>query len=182
MPGPVVIDIDNNNMPLLEQLEPLMKRRLLLVLEQIGLVIQKGAVLAIQNQVAPDGTTWAALADWYVKWKQREGFSDQIYIMSSSYIQAITHEVDDKELSVSIGVMKNAGYEPNQKGEIMEIWRVAEILEYGWEQFNVRIPPRPLWRPLLEVNRRSIQTRIGIAIARSAKDIAAQATGNSGGV
>lgn len=168
--------VTNNNLPLLEQLEPLMKERLLLSLEQIGQILQKGAVLAIQNQVAPDGTTWTQLAEWYVEWKRRKGFSDQVYIMSSSYLQSITHKVEDtkEEMTVVAGVMKDtASYIGSQE----EIWKIAEILEYGWEQFSVHIPPRPLWRPLLEVNRRSIQTRIGAAIYWSAQKIASQAKG-----
>lgn len=171
--------ITNNNLPLLSQLEPLMRARLLLSLEQIGLILERGAVLAIQNQIAPDGTTWEALQDWYVEWKRRKGFSDNIYIMSSSYQQAITHktEGESEEMAVIVGVMKDSGSEVN--GE--DIWKVAEVLEYGWEQFNVRIPPRPLWTPLLAVNKRSIQTRIGTAIYWSAREIEKQAKGMPGG-
>lgn len=168
--------VTNNNLPLLKQLEPLMRERLLLALEQIGLILEKGAVLAIQNQIAPDGTTWAELAEWYVEWKKRKGFSDQIYIMSSSYLQAITHKVEDtkEEMTTVVGVMRTAGVNA-ENGE--EIWKIAEILEYGWEQFSVHINPRPLWRPLLEVNKRSIQTRIGAAIYWATQTIAKQAKG-----
>lgn len=168
--------ITNNNLPLLSQLEPLMRARLELALKQIALILEQGAKLAIQNQVAPDGSTWEALSAWYVEWKRQKGYSEQIYLMSSSYFQAITNAVsaEGEDLAAIVGVRRDSGTSAN--GE-EDIWRIAEILEYGWEEFNVHIPPRPLWRPLLEVNRRSIQTRVGIAIAQSAKIIAAQAKG-----
>lgn len=179
MPYIVEMTVTNNNLPLLSMLEPLMKARLLLALEQIGVLLERGAVLAIQNQVAPDGESWAALSEWYVSWKKRKGYSEQIYLMSSSYLQAITSKVLEEEMTVIAGVMRDAGY--GAKGvdaQIIEIYRVAEILEYGWEQFNVRIHPRPLWRPLLQVNEHGIQTRVGIAISSSARIIAALAKGS----
>jgi len=173
MPWVVEYQVQNNNLPLLEQLEPLMRARLLLVLKQIGLMLEAGAKLSIQNQVAADGTAWVPLQEWYEEWKSRNGFSTDIYIMTASYMNAITHQVDEKEMAVNVGVMKDAGMERTG----LPIWRVAEILEYGWDEFNVKIPPRPLWRPLRERNMRSIQTRVGIAIAKSAKLIEEQAKG-----
>lgn len=177
----VTMHVTNNNLPLLSQLEPLMRARLELALRQIGGILERGAKLAIQNQIAPDGSTWESLQEWYVEWKRQKGYSEQIYILSSSYSQAITWQVEseaDGQLTAIVGVLKDSG--TSAHGEI-ETWRIAEILEYGWEQFNVRIPPRPLWRPLLDVNRRSIETRVGLAIAWSAKKIVEQAKGTMGG-
>jgi hypothetical protein len=104
------------------------------------------------------------------------GYSDAIYIMTSSYVQAITSKVseDVKELEVVVGVMRDAGINPETK---MEIWSIAELLEYGSEQFNTPIPARPLWRPLLEVNNHRVRTRVGQAIYWSAYHIAKQAKG-----
>lgn len=176
MPYKVQMIVENNNLPLIERLEPLMRQALLKTLSEMGAIIEQQAVHAIQNQTPPDGTAWAALKDWYVKWKAEHNFSTDIYIMTSSYIQAITWTVDDspKDFQLVVGVMRNSG--PGKWGHT-DIWRIAEILEYGWEEFDVNIPPRPLWRPLLEVNRRRIQTRVGTAIYWATKKIERMAKG-----
>jgi hypothetical protein len=166
--------IENNNLPLLEQLVPLMEMRLRNALHEIALILEAGATDAIKIQMAPDGTPWAALSDWYVAWKAAKGYSDAIYIMTSSYQQAITSHVSEEELVALVGVMRDAGETPDGRAEI---WEIAELLEYGAEKFNTMIPARPIWRPLLEIKRRSIQTRIGTAIYWAAKTIEKQAKG-----
>lgn len=195
MPGPVELVITNNNLPLLSQLDPLLRAHLKLAVNQIAEDASSSAVKAIQNQIAPDGKAWQALQAWWVAWKEAKGYSDQIYIMTSSYMQAITwksEETSDNIVAV-VGVMRGV-YPSGGPAQSMsskafqwasgktpiEIWSIAEILEYGWEQFNVRIPPRPLWRPLVEVKRRSAQTKIGIAIHQAIKKIEAQAQGKVG--
>lgn len=172
--GTVSYIIENNNLPDLEKLVPLMEMRLRNALREIGLILEQGAVNAIKIQMAPDGTPWPALSDWYVTYKATKGYSDDIYVMTSTYLQNITSRVSEEELEVVAGVMRDAGMTPDGRAEI---WSIAELLEYGSDLFSTAIPPRPLWRPLLEVKRRAIQTRIGTAIYWSAKTIADRAKG-----
>jgi hypothetical protein len=166
--------IENNNLPLLAQLVPLMEMRLRNSLREIGLILEAGATNAIKSQMAPDGTPWQELSWWYTQWKVNQGYSEDIYIMSSSYLQAITSHVSEEELFVVVGVMRDAGMTADGR---TELWSIAELLEYGSDLFSTTIPARPLWRPLLEVKKRAIQTRIGAAIYWSAKTIRDRAKG-----
>jgi hypothetical protein len=168
--------ITNNNLPLIERLEPLMREALKKSLGEIGEILQGEAVKAIQTQTPPGDAVWPSLQEWYVKWKTRKGYSDQIYIMSSTYIQNITWKLAETpvDFQLVVGLMRSLG--PGAEGNL-PTWQVGQILEWGWEQFNTRIPPRPLWQPLLQTRKRSIQTRIGTAIYWSAKKIAAMAKG-----
>lgn len=176
MPYAAEMIVTNNNLPLIERLEPLMRAALSKTLSEMGAIMEREAVLAIQGQVPPGGGAWEPLKEWYVQWKQDHGFSTDIYIMSSSLVQAITWKFEDteKDMQLIVGVARNSG--PGKWGHT-DIWRIAEILEYGWEEFDVKIPPRPLWRPLLELNRRRIQTRVGTAIYWATKKIEALAKG-----
>jgi len=167
--------VENNNLPLLEKLVPLMEMRLRNALREISLILEADAVKSIKNQIAIDGTPWPALSDWYVNWKMSKGYSENIYIMTSSYMNAITSRVDNESLEAVAGVMRDAGTTPDGRSEI---WSVAELLEYGSTMFNTTIPARPLWRPVLEVNRHKIQTRIGTAIYWAAETIRKQAKGH----
>jgi len=172
----VELTIDNNNLPLLQQLEPKIKARLIRAVQQIVQAMERDAVLSIQNQVAADGTSWTALQEWYVEWKKHKGYSEQIYIMTSTYLQAITNQVADEGsvITGTVGLMRTEG--PMNKNDI-PLYNIAELLEYGWEEFNVKIPPRPLWRPLNEHNKRVNQSRIGTAVYWATQDIKAMATG-----
>lgn len=176
MPYKAEMIVTNNNLPLMQRLEPLMREALKKTLSEMGGIMEREAVLAIQNQTPPDGGAWQPLQAWYVEWKKKHGFSSQIYTMSSSLVNSITWKFEDteKDMQLIVGVLRTSG--PGQWGDT-DIWRVAEILEYGWEQFNVKIPPRPLWRPLLEINRRRIQTRVGVAIYWSVKKLERLAKG-----
>lgn len=176
MPYKAEIIVTNNNLPLMSKLEPLMREALAKTLKEVGAMMERDAVMAIQNQIAPDGSTWEALKEWYVKWKADHKYSTDIYNMTGTYVNAITWKFVDtpEDMQLIVGILRTSG--PG-KWANTDTWRVAEILEYGWEQFNVKIPPRPLWRPLLEVHRRRIQTRVGTAIYWSTKKIEAMAQG-----
>ncbi len=169
--------ITNNNLPLLQQLDPLIKASLRKTMNQFGAELEAVAVSAIQQQVRPDGVSWEALQKWWVAWKKKRGYSEQIYVMTSSYMQAITWKMEETydDFQLIVGVMRDAGM---AEGEKQPIWYVAEILEYGWEEFNVPIPPRPLWRPTLEVKKHSMQTRVGTSIYWAIQRIKAQAKGS----
>jgi hypothetical protein len=177
MAGSIDLTVTNNNLPLLSQLDPLMRMSLKRVMSEFGAELEATAVKAIQGQMPPNQAPWPELSEWWKEWKKSKGFSEQIYIMSSSYVQAITWKVKETadDIQTIAGVMRDAG-DTVDGGQ--PIWYVAEILEYGWEEFNVRIPPRPLWRPTLELHRHSFQTRIGTAIYWATQKIAAQAKGN----
>lgn len=176
MPGSVEMIITNNNLPLLAQLDPLMKASLKKAMGEIGAETEAIVVKAIQSQMPPGQTPWPELSEWWKEWKKAKGYSDQIYIMTSSYMQAITWklEMTENDMQTVVGVMRDAGQALNGT----DLWYVAEILEYGWEQFNVKIPPRPLWRPTLELKKRAWQTKIGTAIYWATQKIKAQATGS----
>lgn len=169
------LKIEHNNLPLLKQMDPRLKWRLGNTLEEFGEIVQKAAAQAIQSQMPPDGSFWTPLQDWYLAWKERHGHSDQIYIMTGTYLSALQHRTRKTrdafvlEVGVNKGVMAGSGK--------IELWKVAQILEYGWEEFDVDIPPRPLWRPLNEKYKRSLQIRVGRAIQLATKEIAAQAKG-----
>jgi hypothetical protein len=177
MIGPVEMIIVNNNLPLLQQLDPLMKKALMKALNEIGEECKTRAVQAIQNQIAPDNSVWTPLQQWWVAWKKAKGYSEQIYIMTSSYLQAITSQVseDADDLTAIIGVMRSSGFALDGT---TPVWKIAEILEYGWEEFSVTIPPRPLWRPLNQVMKHKAQTKVGVAIFWAVKKIQAQAKGS----
>ena len=104
---------------------------------QVALRGEKVAVESIQKQVAPDGTAWKPLSTKYREKKIKDGFSEKIYVRTSSLFQAITSwkDVSGKKIKVYYGVKRNA---INKNGE--NIANIAAIMEFG-------VNARPLWRP-----------------------------------
>lgn len=164
MPGKVELDIVNNNMGKMAGLSIFLQDAILNALQRIGLHLERVAKLHIQAQDLP----WEPLSPGYLAWKQRNGYSTATYIMTSSYMQAITHDFarEAEGWVLIVGVMRSAPYH-SETGRPMH--EIADILEYGYLEHNTKIPPRPLWLPTLEQNKRSIQTTLGISIAAGIK-------------
>ena len=167
--GPLEMIITNNNLPLLVQLEELMRQNIHAAMRRIGLQVERCAVLHIQNQ----DLDWKALSDIWMDYKTKHGYSTDTYIMTSSYQQSITWQYTEAEFKLDVGVMKSAMWINPATGEIQPMWQIAEALEYGYPDHN--LPARPLWAPVLEENRRSAQTILGVAIKKSMTQIAEQA-------
>ena len=106
----------------------------------------KGEGLAkqhIQNQ----DLGWTALAPATLAQKARKGYSNLIYVATSTYMQSITSWTEDT--TALIGVRRGT---PTDKGGDLGI--VAATLEFGnslWFSSGGTkgIPPRPLWQPTM---------------------------------
>lgn len=166
--------ITNNNLPLLGQLEDLVKDHLHAAMKRIGAQVERCAVMHIQNQ----DLNWEALSPGWLEYKKKHEYSNQIYIMTSSYQQNITWQYTEAEFKVEVGVMRSAMHVDPETGKIQPLWKIAEALEYGYEPN--KLPARPLWRPVLEENRRSAQTIVGIAVKKAFEKIEEQATRDKG--
>jgi len=162
--------ITNNNLPLLSQLEELIRLNLHKTMRQIGLQVERCARMHIQNQ----DLNWVALSDSWLAEKKKHGYSEQIYIMTSSYLQNITWQYTEAEFKLEVGLMRSAMWIDPNTGHITPAYQIAFALEYGYDPKH--IPARPLWHPVLEESRRSAQTKIGISIKKAFLEIEARAT------
>lgn len=163
--------VTNNNLPLLAQMEELIRKNLHRTMRKIGVQLEAKARLHIQHQ----DLNWKALSDEWLAYKKKNGFSNQIYIMTSSYIQNITWQYTETDFKLDVGLMRSAMWINPENGHIEPLADIAFALEFGYDPKN--IPKRPLWGPTLEESRRSISTQIGISVAKSVKQIADQAKG-----
>ena len=172
----VQMDVTNDNLGLLENIEEEMRKALILTLHQVGAKIEAVAVSHIENQ----DLDWAPLSTAHLAYKERKGYSEKIYIMTSTYMMNITHKVKEDKLETDIGVMR--GVATTEDGH--DVADIAAVLEYGKEGFtNFTAPPaRPLWRPALEANRRGIQTMFGLAIHKVLKRIEEKQKGDPNAV
>ncbi len=104
-------------------------------LMRFGLKAEKIAV----NHIRSQDLGWAPLSEDYLDTKRKEGKSEKIYVLTSTYFQSITSWVqDDKAFA---GVKRNVVH-TDKEGET-RVWKIAQMLEYGTE----KMPARPLWQP-----------------------------------
>ena len=167
--------IEKNNMGRLQQLAIIMRVYVTPVMEQIGHDLTRKAVNAIEFQTPPGGGQWESLSPRYVSWKKRKGYSTNLFTVTSTYMQNITHVYNPATMTLEVGLFRGVMH-PGIKGiRPKELWNIAEILEFG--KASLHIPARPLWRPLLEDNDHAIRTKIGIAISQALKYTARYAGG-----
>jgi phage gpG-like protein len=114
-------------------------------LQKIGLY---GETLA-KKTISTQSMNWTPLRAKYLAYKIKKGFSEKILVKSSSLFQSISSWVDKTKMVVHIGIPINA---KNSKGQ--PIHKYAKVLEYGSPSKN--IPPRPLWRMVMEATRNEI--------------------------
>lgn len=164
--------VHKNNLPLLNDLEMVIKIKLHAAMLRIGIQLERCAVLHINSQ----DLNWAPLTARWLAYKKRKGYALPVYTMTTSYLQNITHHYTPDEFKMEVGVMRSAMWINPVSGKIQPLYHIADALEYGYDSKN--IPARPLWRPVLEENRRSVQTTIGIAIRQGIKTITDRAQGN----
>jgi hypothetical protein len=90
---------------------------------------------------------WKPLSPRYKKWKIDSGFDPRIYIKTGEFLSNIKWGVTHNR--VWTGVPKNKIHQDSG----MKLSKLASILEFGrtiqHEGYQVIIPPRPIWRPLL---------------------------------
>ena len=97
----------------------------------------KGEAIAI-GHIENQDLNWEQLDPKYKAAKERQGYSDKIYVRTSTYFQNITSWVTDGKALV--GVKRTV---KNEDGE--SVANIAKILEYGSKARNLKA--RPLWRP-----------------------------------
>lgn len=166
--------ITNNNLPLLAELEEEVKNHLHQVMKRIGSQIERCAINHIQSQ----DMGWTALSSSWQAYKALNKYSPLTYVMTSSYLQSITWQYTEAEFKVEVGIMRSAMHIDPSTGEIEPLWKIGEALEFGYEP--TKLPARPLWRPVLEENRRSAQTLVGVYIKKAFEKIEAKATTDKG--
>lgn len=160
--GKLEMRITRNDLHKLSSLPIMLKEELEKALPRIGATIERTIKKHIQNQ----DLAWEHLTVDYIKWKDREGYSTDTWIMTSSMMNAVTWVVNKDNLSVFIGVNRTAG---NHIETGKPLYEIAFALEFGTMDFKSKIPPRPLFQPSLEENKRSVETSVGIAIRRAFK-------------
>jgi hypothetical protein len=161
----IELNIDKNNLGSLVMLDEVIAKSIHVAMERVGQKLKAASQGHIQNQ----DLGWDALNESYLKWKIKEGYSNNIYIMTSSYIQAITYQYSPTYYTLFVGVLRTSTH-PLTGDSIANI---AEILEYGSVSGDRVIPPRPLWTPTLEENKRSIETTIGVWVKKGLDAFAA---------
>ena len=163
--------ITNNNLPLLANLDQQLRDALHKCMKRISVTVEARARGHIQSQ----DLTWEPLSAAWTKYKQKQGYSSATYIMTSSYMQSITWQYHEAEFKAEIGIMRSAIHVDPETGKIVNLWQIADALEYGYDPKH--IPARPLWRPTYEESKRSAQTMIGLTIKKVLDDVAAKAGG-----
>lgn len=114
-----------------------MKAAQKLCLQRFGLKAEGNA----KSHISKQDINWEPLAPATLAQKMRGGHSRNIYVMTSSYFQAITSWVTND--TVYAGVKRSA---TTKDGELFT--EIAATLEFGTR--DGRIPERPLWRPTLK--------------------------------
>lgn len=123
---------------LVDQLASRIRKGLEAGLKQACARTERAVVKHIQSQ----DLAWQELSPAYLAYKERAGLSEQIYIATSSYMQAITSLVDAAILRGTVGVMRSA-----QRKDGTVFGDIPATLEFGTK--DGKTPPRPLWRPTL---------------------------------
>ncbi len=114
-----------------------MERARVMSLKHFGLKAEKIAVNHIRN----NDLGWAPLDPKYKASKIKRGYSESIYVMTSTYIQSITSWVEGNKSYA--GVKKDVTHPKEGGGGSEKVYKIAAILEYGSE----KMPKRPLWQP-----------------------------------
>lgn len=103
-------------------------------------------VSMIKETIEDQKINWQKLSRSYAKLKERKGLDSRIYVATGFYLDSIgvlETSYDEKEGSrLEIGV---PDVEHPSTG--INLRFLAQILEYG--SAKMKIPPRPLWRPVL---------------------------------
>lgn len=174
-PASIGMDIDVNHLSDLAKLALVMRVYVTPAMEAAGQKLRAAAIDAIRLQQKPGGGSWEALTPAHKNWKKKQGFSEAIYTMTGTYMNNIASVYDPVSMTLEVGVFRGimhasvastSGATGIKSTELAEI---ASVLEYGYAA--LRIPARPLWRPLLEVEEHSIKTRVGIALAAAMKHV-----------
>lgn len=108
-----------------------------IALAQIALRAEAMAVKHLRDQ----DLKWKPLSKKYIESKRKKGLSDKTLIATSSYMQAITSDVNQAGTASSAGVFRKS---KGKNGE--NIADIAKTMEYGSIVRN--IPARPLWKPV----------------------------------
>ena len=161
--GRLEMKIFRNDLHKLSSLPIMLKKELEAILPKIGKILEK----TIKHHIQHQDLKWEHLSVDYIKWKEREGYSTDTWIMTSSLMNSVTSTVDRDNLTVFTGVHRTAG---NHHETGTPLYQVAFALEFGTMEFKSKIPPRPLFQPSLEENKRSVETTAGIAIRKALKD------------
>jgi hypothetical protein len=119
---------------LIEQMQTKLNKAEQQVLQKIGIKAEELAVSRIEEQPSD----WQQLSEAYTAQKIKKGLSENTYIATGSYRQAITSFVVNRVAYT--GLKKVAR---NKEGQALA--DIAKTLEYGSVKRN--IPPRPLWQP-----------------------------------
>ena len=180
--GMVEMDITSKHLHTLKDMAAVMRVYITAKMEELGQQLRSDAVQAIQSQRDPKGAPWTPLKESYRKWKARVGFSSNIYTMTTSYQRNIAAVYNASEMLLEVGVFRGVihtgGGRFTKTGtgfhvHRMELYKIAEVLEYG-STVN-KVPERPLWRPLLAVNEHRIKTKVGIALTQAMRYVASRA-------
>jgi hypothetical protein len=127
------------------QLDSMLNAAATATIKHVGLEAEALAKRHLANQ----DLGWEPLQPATIAAKKKKGYSSLTLIRSSSYMQAITSWVENKEALV--GVRRQIR---GKDGEL--IADIARIHEYGSIKRN--IPRRPLWHPVLaEIRQRLAQ-------------------------
>lgn len=176
--GGISMEITSKHLHTLGELAIVMRVYVTPIMEQAGQIIRAAAVDAIRLQQPPGtGTTWAGLTKDHLKWKQKKGYSSNIYTMTGTYMSNIVSHYDPVTMTLEVGVMRGIMHQGEKRA--VELCEVASVLEYGYAA--LKIPARPLWRPLLLEHEHSIKTRIGIALGQAMRHVARHAPAAPGG-
>lgn len=167
----VDMDIYANHLNDLQKLAIVMRVYVTPIMHRIGQQLRAEAVGSIERQIPPGGGAWAPLSTAHLNWKKKQGLSTNIYTMTSTYMQNIAAVYDEAEMRLEVGVFRGVMHAPVESKpgatgvKAVELYWIAEVLEYGHSA--LKIPARPLWRPLLQDKEHSIKTQIGIALKQA---------------
>lgn len=166
------MEINVNHLPELAKLALVMRVYVTPVMESIGQQLRTAAVDAIRMQKPPGGGSWVDLTKDHKDWKKKHHLSENIYTMTGTYMQNIASVYDPASMTLEVGVFRGTMHPgATDTGlHISELSEIAQVLEYGYAA--LKIPARPLWRPLLIEKEHAIKTKIGIAISQALKHIA----------
>jgi len=106
---------------LIHNLEDETEKIILRELRKFGLHVEGIVKKHISNQ----DLNWKPLSESYKKYKLNKGLSENIYVATSSYFQAITSYVDEKGMVVFIGIKQETKTKDGQPLHNIVVWNTA---------------------------------------------------------
>lgn len=115
--------------------------------EYLAYRLKNDLVRYIKTQRYAKKGKWVPLKYEYVQYKKRKGLSTNTWEATSRLVESLT--VTKRGSTIYVGISKSKMYPESQ----VKVIQVARWLEYGTD----RIPPRPLFRPIIRIYRKNVK-------------------------